>query len=435
MNSNIAMIPFANMAPVRKLGCPGGFAFIYLTPRQSVEALADGRVVAAALPTGALLQADDHVEPLGNYGVAASGAVGSVLLYSKKSIESLGPSDRVHLTEQSATSVILLYLVLRGMRSGKAMPSPSRGRRTAASALIIGDEAMSGLDKSEYPFCYDLATLWYERFQKPMVFCRWMVRSDAPADVKSRLLAWLGELDTRDDQLVAECAATEARRLGISRSRMVAYLKGMRRVLNKDDVAGQSCFLREAKCFFADYLEWRKEAKADSGDSGGRPRLDRGSALRLMRDAPLGEVMAAAHAERMRRHPGGLVSFVVDTNPNYTNICNTHCTFCAFHRDAGSEEAYTLSGPDLAARVRAAWDRGATTVLLQGGSHPGIDLALMVGYIREIRSACPGIHIHPFSPSEIDAVARLEKKPVEYILKALWDEGVHTIPGGVAEIL
>jgi len=165
------------------------------------------------------------------------------------------------------------------------------------------------------------------------------------------------------------------------------------------------------------------------------PRPGRNECLRLLRHAPLGELMAMAHAARMRRHPGGLVSFVMDTNPNYTNICETRCTFCAFHRTAQAKDAYTLTPAELAARVRAAADQGATTVLLQGGTHRGISLARLVAYLRAIRAACPGIHIHPFSPSEIDAVARLEKRSIASVLETLWDEGIHTIPGGGAEIL
>lgn len=438
MSANISMIPYANMAPVRALGRPDGFEFIYLTPRRSVEALIAGRVVAAALPTGALLEAAEQVEPLGHYGVAAGGAVGSVLFYSKKPIERLGPADRVYLTGQSATSVLLLYLLLREGRAPAGWPRPTEDRDEADAALLIGDEALIAAGMSAYPFRYDLGSLWFERFKKPMVFCRWVVRRDAPADVKARLLAWLGALDQSDDALVEQSAANEARRLGIPRDQMVAYLKGMRRVLNEDDLAGQACFEDAVAGVLPDYLAWRKgSAPRAGGPSRSAPggRMDRAAALRLLRDVPLGEVMAAAHAERMRRHPGGLVPFVMDTNPNYTNICTTRCTFCAFHRTADSDEAYTLTAAELAARVRRAVDRGATTVLLQGGSHSGITLAAMLGYIREIRAACPGVHIHPFSPSEIDAVARLEGKPVDVVLGALWDEGVHTIPGGGAEIL
>ncbi len=429
------MIPYANMAPVRALGCPEGFAFLYLTPRQSVDALLAGRVVAAALPTGALPALQDPVEPVGHYGVAASGKVGSVLLYSRKPFEALEATDRIHLTEQSATSVLLLYLLLREGRKPDQLPSPAPTRSTATAILRIGDDALVGRDAADYPFCYDLATLWHESTGKPMVFCRWVVRRDAPPEVKARLLAWLGQLDARDDALVEQSAGNEARRLGIPRQKMVAYLRGMRRVLQADDLAGQACFLKTATVHFAAYQTWRKQAAPGTGAVPAPVRLDRAEALRLLREAPLGELMARAHAARLRRHPGGLVTFVMDTNPNYTNVCNTRCTFCAFHRDGHAADAYTLTPPELAARVRLAADQGATTVLLQGGTHGGISLAHLVAYVRAIKAACPGLHIHPFSPSEIDAVARRETMTAEAVLRTLWDEGIHTMPGGGAEIL
>ncbi len=431
------MIPYANMAPVRALGCPAGFTFIYITPRQSVDALIDGRVVAAALPTGALLAKKDHVEPLGAYGVAASGSVGSVFLYSKKDINALCSSDQIHLTGQSATSVLLLYLVLRFGRQKNAMPGLCAEQSNSDAMLLIGDDALVEREKNGYPFCYDLATLWYDRFQKPMVFCRWVVRRDASSEVKARLLAWLGELDRRDNELVEQSALNEARRLGVAREKMLAYLKGMHRVFDAEDLAGQELFLKEAGAVFMDYLAWRKSVTVPGSAplSGASKRVDRAQSHQLLRDTPLGEVMAMAHEDRMRRHPGGLVSFVMDTNPNYTNICNTNCTFCAFHRSEDSKDAYTLTPAELVERVRRAASNGATTVLLQGGSHNGVSMERMLDYIRQIQAVCPKIHIHPFSPSEIDAVARLENKPVDYVLNALWDEGIHTIPGGGAEIL
>ena len=432
------MIPYANMAPVRALGCPDGFSFIYITPRQSVDALLAGRVVAAALPTGALPTVQDQVEPLGNYGVAASESVGSVLLYAKKRIEELTAADRIHLTGQSATSVLLLYLLLREPLN---LPTPTENPDEADAVLLIGDDALIESEKSGFPFRYDLATLWHDRFGKPMVFCQWVVRRDAPPEVKARLLAWLHKLDTQDDLLVEASATNEARRLGLPREQMVAYLKGMRRVLTPDDLAGQACFLTHVRVCLTEYQAWRKQVAPSAQVFSATPaphasaRLDRTQALQIFREMPLGELMARAHADRMRRHPGGLVTFVMDTNPNYTNICSTHCTFCAFHRKADARDAYTLTPAELAARVRLAVDKGATTVLLQGGTHLGISLADLVAYLREIRAVCPGIHIHPFSPAEIDAAARLEKKSLAFVLQTLWDEGIHTIPGGGAEIL
>lgn len=164
-------------------------------------------------------------------------------------------------------------------------------------------------------------------------------------------------------------------------------------------------------------------------------RLDRQTALELLTQMPLGELMARAHAERMRRFPGHYVTFVSDTNPNYTNVCVTQCRFCAFCRRPGDAQAYTLSPGQIAERVKQAYDLGATTVLLQGGHNPEIGLADWLAYIQAIGSACPDIHIHPFSPAEYIFIAQKEHTDVRTILQAVYDQGIRTIPGGGAEIL
>jgi cyclic dehypoxanthinyl futalosine synthase len=164
-------------------------------------------------------------------------------------------------------------------------------------------------------------------------------------------------------------------------------------------------------------------------------RLDHQSALELLVDAPLGELMALAHAQRLRRHPQPQVTFVFDTNPNYTNICMTRCRFCAFCRSPQDPQGYTLTPEDVAQRVKTAAEAGATTVLLQGGHNPAVGLKDWLAYIRAIKSAAPGVHIHPFSPAEYIFMAETEQCGVGDVLAAVYAEGVRTIPGGGAEIL
>lgn len=164
-------------------------------------------------------------------------------------------------------------------------------------------------------------------------------------------------------------------------------------------------------------------------------RLDARDGLYLLREMPLGELMRYAYKSRIRHHPGNKVMFVYDTNPNYTNICETVCTFCAFWRSEKSREAYTLKPEELAKRIEKAWQAGATTVLLQGGHNPNLRLSDFVNYIRAIKEKTPDIHIHPFSPSEIIYMADLENISTKEVLQTLWQEGIRTIPGGGAEIL
>ena len=164
-------------------------------------------------------------------------------------------------------------------------------------------------------------------------------------------------------------------------------------------------------------------------------RYGRRAARELLQKVPLGELMRRGHAARKVRFPADQVSYVLDTNPNYTNICATCCTFCAFCRTSGHPQAYTLTPAELARRVRRAEQAGATTVLLQGGHNPALGLQDWLAYIQAIREACPTMHIHPFSPSEYVFMAEREKMPVAAILQRIYDEGIRTIPGGGAEIL
>jgi len=164
-------------------------------------------------------------------------------------------------------------------------------------------------------------------------------------------------------------------------------------------------------------------------------RLGEEDGLRLLRDAPMGELMRMAHEVRMRRHPGDRVTFVVDTNPNYGNVCVTRCRFCAFCRREGDADAYRLTPAELAERVRPAAEMGADTVLLQGAHDPHVSLDDWIGYIRALKGIRPGLHVHPFSPPEIQFMARQQKATVAEVLQALRSEGIDTLPGGGAEVL
>lgn len=164
-------------------------------------------------------------------------------------------------------------------------------------------------------------------------------------------------------------------------------------------------------------------------------RLNHQQAVDLLERAPLGELMQAAHQARMRRHPDPYVTFVIDTNPNYTNVCVTQCRFCAFCRQPDDERAFTLSPDAVAKKVKQAAGQGATTVLLQGGHNPEVGLLEWLAYIQAIKKATPAIHIHPFSPAEYIFMAGQEQCDVGDILQAVYDAGVRTIPGGGAEVL
>lgn len=155
----------------------------------------------------------------------------------------------------------------------------------------------------------------------------------------------------------------------------------------------------------------------------------------MLRTASLLDLMEQGWAVRQALHPGREVTFVIDTNPNYTNVCVTRCAFCSFYRAPGHPEAYTLSPAEVAGKVARAGREGATTVLLQGGHHPGLSLSYYQEMIDAIRAAAPEMHLHLFSPSEIGHIARNSGTDPETVLRIFYDMGLRTMPGGGAEIL
>ncbi len=171
-------------------------------------------------------------------------------------------------------------------------------------------------------------------------------------------------------------------------------------------------------------------AKLDAGE-----RLDREDGRWLLTEAPLLELGQLAEAVRYRLHPEAAVTFVVDTNPNYTNVCVTDCQFCAFYRKPGDPEAYTLTVEEVMEKLEPAVTRGATTVLLQGGHNPALPLDYYLDLVRETRRRFPQVLPHFFTASEIQHLGQVSTLPVREILARLRDAGQQTLPGGGAEIL
>ncbi len=177
----------------------------------------------------------------------------------------------------------------------------------------------------------------------------------------------------------------------------------------------------------------RIDAIADAVRAG--KRLDRDDGRFLLTDAPLLELGALANAERFHRIPDKTVTFVIDSNPNYTNVCITDCQFCAFYRKPGDPDAWTLTVDEVLAKVESAATHGATTILLQGGHNPALPLEYYVDLVRETRRRFPQVTPHFFTASEIQTVAKLNALTVGDVLDRLHEAGQRTLPGGGAEVL
>jgi cyclic dehypoxanthinyl futalosine synthase len=167
--------------------------------------------------------------------------------------------------------------------------------------------------------------------------------------------------------------------------------------------------------------------------SGGR--LTREEGLELLQRAGLLELGALAQEVRFRHNPERAVTFVIDTNFNYSNVCDAYCTFCAFFRPLGHTEAYAFTPEEMVEKIGRAAAEGVTTVLLQGGLHPELPLEYYEELVRLTCQRYPQVLPHFFSAPEILKMSEVSGLSVRDVLARLQAAGQRTLPGGGAEIL
>lgn len=164
-------------------------------------------------------------------------------------------------------------------------------------------------------------------------------------------------------------------------------------------------------------------------------RLSREEGLHLLSKTELTVLGFLANKVRFRFNPRPEVTYVMDTNPNYTNICRIRCRFCAFYRSPEAPDAYTLTVEEVVKKARQAAEAGATTMLLQGGVNPDLPLEYYVELVRSLRKEVPAVLPHFFSPPEILGMAERSGLSIREVLQRLKEAGQTTMPGGGAEIL
>jgi cyclic dehypoxanthinyl futalosine synthase len=164
-------------------------------------------------------------------------------------------------------------------------------------------------------------------------------------------------------------------------------------------------------------------------------RISRADGLELLAKGELLEMGDLASLVRNRKNPGPRVTFVIDTNPNYTNVCTIDCIFCAFYRHPGEKDEYTYTVDEMLANFRRAASNGVTTILLQGGVNPKLPFEYYLELVSRTVKEIPGVTPHFYSTSEVLGMAEVSGLTVPEVLRKLWDAGMRTIPGGGAEIL
>ena len=164
-------------------------------------------------------------------------------------------------------------------------------------------------------------------------------------------------------------------------------------------------------------------------------RLSVEDCIELYDNAPLPPLMSAAHYRRIQHNPTNEVTYLVDRNINYTNVCTINCQFCSFYRPPGHDETYTQSYDEIHARIHELEGIGGSRILMQGGVNPSLEFDWYINLIKELRDQHPSIDLDCFSPIEIEGIAEVTNLSTQEVLVRLKEAGMHGLPGGGAEML
>jgi cyclic dehypoxanthinyl futalosine synthase len=164
-------------------------------------------------------------------------------------------------------------------------------------------------------------------------------------------------------------------------------------------------------------------------------RLNREDALALYTQAPTHVLGRLADAVRARKHPGRVVTYIIDRNVNYTNVCVARCNFCAFYRQVGSSDGYVLGFDEIFRKIDETIAVGGGQLLLQGGHNPDLPIAWYEDLFRAVKARYPDFKLHALSPPEVVHISRMSQLPVATVIERLVAAGLDSIPGGGAEIL
>jgi cyclic dehypoxanthinyl futalosine synthase len=418
-------------------------ALSFAAPSEIARALAENEADVGLMPVAAAATIGD-LRLLRNMALGARGRVRSVAIFGEKPIHEL---DSIALDLSSRTSVVLTRLLLarRGLEPRFFGATPHRaiasvGGRTGA--LVIGDAALA-IEK-RFPHRFDLSEDWFEWTGLPFVFAAWFARQGAVSREEEDIFRV-----AKQKGLASVDAITRehAERTGLDGESLRSYLtESMRYDLGDVEMRGLERFWNEAAragllpATSARFLDHeRVPTKRPSLDrvlsrAAEGERLSAAEGMRLLREGSLFELGLAADAVRKRKHGANVVTYIVDRNVNYTNVCTTSCRFCAFYRPVGHPEGYVLSREVLGKKLQEVVDAGGVQILLQGGLNPDLRIEWYEDLFRWMKREF-GLGLHALSPEEILHIARIESLSVEGVLERLHAAGLDSVPGGGAEIL
>ena len=164
-------------------------------------------------------------------------------------------------------------------------------------------------------------------------------------------------------------------------------------------------------------------------------RLSREDAVELYQHASTHQLGRLADGVRARKHADRIVTYIIDRNVNYTNVCVARCNFCAFYREPGATDGYVLAFDEIFRKIDETLEVGGVQLLLQGGHNPDLPLEWFEDLFRAVKSRYPSFRLHALSPPEVIHLSRLSQLSVRTVVDRLVAAGMDSIPGGGAEIL
>jgi cyclic dehypoxanthinyl futalosine synthase len=466
----LAAVSFLNTRPITyglERGMAGSqtFDLRFDLPARCAEALHRGEVDLALLPFASYAAHADDLRVVPGVAIAGRGNVRTVLLVGEVPWEQMTEIALDGASRSSATLVRLLTRE-RGLAptfrevDHDAILSAAAGTR---GALVIGDAGFHAAERHAY--VYDLGREWTNLVGLPFVYAVWAGRPGAISPEHVRLLrdSLRAGLEHR-----AEIARAWAEAGDVPPAVCESYLThNIRYQLGAEELSGAAAFAQRAFVagllpkpvtvrFFDDGRaekpittartapveppprtgRSRPERSIDSllADAAAGVRLGFEDGLRLYDHAPLLELGAAADARRWALHPDRVVTYIIDRNVNYTNVCVTRCKFCNFYRPPNHKDGYTHSKEVLGQKLQETVALGGVQILLQGGLNPDLPLAYYEDLFRWMKANYP-LAIHGLSPEEIRYIAELENLPIRTVLERLVAAGLDSVPGGGAEIL
>ena len=460
----IAAVSFLNARPITyglERSCDAAnddrFELSFDLPSRCAERLAAGEIDLGLVPTAAYATSAHELRIVPGIAIAGFGSVRTVLLVGEVPWTEM---REIALDGASRSSAMLLQLLCRERGLDPRFREVPHAQvldavRGTTGALVIGDAGFAAATR--FPHVQDLGAAWHETTGLPFVYAVWAGRPDVvDSEAVARLQASL------DDGLAARplIARAWSEAHGGDPALYESYLThSIRYRLGAEELSGMAAFFARAhgagliprairpRLFEGAAptsalanrsrggMEGPRSVDALLADAAAGGRLSPEDAMRVYLEAPALELGAAADQRRQMLHPDGVVTYIIDRNVNYTNVCVTRCKFCNFYRPPTHKtEGYVLSRDELARKFQETVDLGGVQILLQGGLNPNLPLTWYEDLFRWMKASFP-LAIHGLSPEEVRYIAEIENMSIRAVVERLIAAGLDSIPGGGAEIL